>query len=223
MNLKKQLISFLYLALLGISTSSQAATVGYILDQSNTLADNVDYLSVIINDDVEGQLDFWVETLPALGGMAGDNFGIQSFAFNLGELVLPESDRSDIDGLLAESFLLPDGWRVKFNKRMSEAGRFDVRISGTGSTRQDPLHFSVIGLSLDDIYTDFAAHVAGFNLLPVAGECNRDLYGEDGCGDRITGAFFYGNTEFVVPVPAAIWLFGSGLIGLAGFMRRRRI
>lgn len=29
-------------------------------------------------------------------------------------------------------------------------------------------------------------------------------------------------TATVVPVPAAVWLFGSGLIGLAGFARRKR-
>ncbi|MCW9006033.1 MAG: VPLPA-CTERM sorting domain-containing protein [Gammaproteobacteria bacterium] len=27
----------------------------------------------------------------------------------------------------------------------------------------------------------------------------------------------------VVPVPAAVWLFGSGLIGLAGFARRKKV
>jgi len=29
-------------------------------------------------------------------------------------------------------------------------------------------------------------------------------------------------TTTVVPVPAAVWLFGSGLIGLVGFARRKR-
>ena len=31
----------------------------------------------------------------------------------------------------------------------------------------------------------------------------------------------YSMTITAVPVPAAVWLFGSGLIGLAGFMRRK--
>ena len=31
-----------------------------------------------------------------------------------------------------------------------------------------------------------------------------------------------GNVDTFVPVPAAVWLFGSGLVGLAGFARRRR-
>jgi hypothetical protein len=30
------------------------------------------------------------------------------------------------------------------------------------------------------------------------------------------------NTVAVVPVPAAVWLFGSGLVGLAGIARRKR-
>ena len=41
----------------------------------------------------------------------------------------------------------------------------------------------------------------------------------------IDGAFpgFSANFDFVaVPVPAAVWLFGSGLLGLVGVARRRR-
>jgi hypothetical protein len=220
MLIRKSIKSLLWLALLITCTPSLAATVGYILDQSNVLADDVDYLSVIVNDDTDGQLDFWVETLPALGDIAGDNYGIQSFAFNIADFLHPAGESGDIDGLLSDSFILPDGWRVQYNKGMSEAGNFDVRIMGTGDTRLDPLHFSVIGLSLDNIFSDFAAHVAGFDL--VSGDCNPDIHGDDGCGDRISSAFFYGNRESVVPIPAAAWLFGSGLIGLMGVARRRR-
>jgi hypothetical protein len=221
MHIRKYLQSLLWLALLITSTPSLAVTVGYIMGQSNALADDVDYLSVVINDDTDGQLDFWVETLPALSDIAGDNYGIQSFAFNFSDFMHPDGEGDDIDDLLAGSFILPDGWRVQYNKGMSEAGQFDVRIIGSGDTRQDPLHFSVIGLSLDDIFTDFAAHVAGFDL--GLGDCNHDVYGDDGCGDGINSAFFYGNREFVVPVPAAVWLFGSGLLGLMGVARRRKI
>ena len=41
----------------------------------------------------------------------------------------------------------------------------------------------------------------------------------------IDGAFngFNANFDFtVVPVPAAVWLFGSGLLGLVGVARRKK-
>lgn len=43
--------------------------------------------------------------------------------------------------------------------------------------------------------------------------------------DRIIDYFdesIYGPDPYAVPVPAAVWLFGSGLLGLAGFARRRK-
>jgi hypothetical protein len=37
-----------------------------------------------------------------------------------------------------------------------------------------------------------------------------------------TGSFVFAGIETIVPVPAAAWLFGSALIGLAGIGRQRR-
>jgi hypothetical protein len=208
MHIRKYIQSLLCLVLLVTVTPSLATTVTYVMDQSNALTDGVDYLSVTLSDDIDGQLDFWVDSLPVLSDIAGDNYGIQSFAFNY-------------SSLLASDFILSDGWHVQYNKGMSEVGMFDVRIMGAGNSRQDPLHFSVIGLSLDEIVADFAAHVAGFDLS--LGDCSLD----GNCDDGITSAFFFGNREAVppaaIPVPAAAWLFSSGLVGLIGVARRRRI
>jgi len=38
---------------------------------------------------------------------------------------------------------------------------------------------------------------------------------------NLAGAFYTSAPTTVVPVPAAVWLFGSGLLGLAGLARRR--
>ena len=46
----------------------------------------------------------------------------------------------------------------------------------------------------------------------------RNLYGDDGNNDYALAAI----TVSAVPVPAAIWLFGTGLIGLIGFSKRRK-
>jgi len=202
---------------------ANASTVTYILDQSNVLDDNVDYLSVTISDDTEGQLDFRVITLSALSELAGENYGIQSFGLNLLDDLLSGEDQ-----LSSVEFLLPEDWKVQFNKGMSEASKFDVRLSGTGSSRQDPLEFSVTGLDLDDISTNFAAHVAGFEFL--AGECEPGddehvLEGgnEGGCQEVITGAFFYGGRVSEIPLPPAILLLLSGLLGMVGITHRRTV
>jgi len=204
--------------LLGTAMAN-ANTVTYILDQSNVLDDNVDYLSVMISDDTEGQLDFRVTTLSALSDLAGENYGIQSFGLNV---LSGEGQLSSVD------FLLPEDWDVQFNKGMSEAGMFDVRLSGTGSSRQDPLVFSVTGLDLDDISTNFAAHVAGFDFL--AGECEPgdgehvfEGGNEDGCREVISSAFFYGGRVSEIPLPPAIMLLLSGLLGMAGIAHRRTV
>jgi hypothetical protein len=43
-----------------------------------------------------------------------------------------------------------------------------------------------------------------------------------GGGDTLAGSWDAGSFQMTpVPLPGAVWLLGSGLIGLAGFMRRR--
>lgn len=204
MNMKNHISILSAAALLLLVTQARAATVDYILDQANSLADGIDYLAVSISDDTPDQLDFQVETLPVLGSKAGSNYGIQSFAFNFSTLI---ADLSTVE------FLLPEGWRLQYNKGMSEAGRFDVRIMGTGSSRLDPLLFSITAenISLEAVAAGFAAHVAGFMALD----------GHPG----VSSAFIYGDRlvpPAAIPLPAAVWLFGSGLLGLAGVARRRR-
>lgn len=195
-------------ALLLGPTVTSATTVTYILDQSNVLADDVDYLSVMISDNTEGQLDFRVSTLSPLSDQAGNNYGIQSFGLNsLGDLSM---------------FILPDGWRAQYNKNMSEAGKFDVRLAGTGSSRQDPLMFSVVGLTLEDVTPEFAAHVAGFEY--DMGACSNSggaKPGIQGCGETVNSGFFYGGRAKGIPLPPAAILLLSGIFGLAGFARRR--
>ena len=214
----KTILGTLTLAALLIAGRAQASTVQYILDHSNTLEDGIDYLLVTISDDQSGQLDFLVETQAALNEKAGENFGIASFGFNLFEGM----------ELSGDDFLLPEKWKVQFNKGMSEAGKFDVRLLGTGQTRQDPLEFSILGLGIEEILAGFASHVAGFELEPYGreGEHRGEAYehGEYEGNHYASSAFFYGDRLVTseVPVPAALWLFGSGMLLLGRIATRRR-
>jgi hypothetical protein len=261
MNNSKRITTFLVVLLLtSLSVGVRANTLTFVLDESNALPDGVDYLSVTLSDDVEGQLDFWVDTLSPLSGIAGENFGIQKFAFNLspdlysgnqeegdghhgeeapgmsGEHRNDEAHRAEqsldrehglgrvnpLDAILsAEDFILPDGWHVRIGKFGAGGGEFDIRLLGTGNNRQDPLHFSILGLELDDVIAGFSAQVAGFEY--ILGECGGD-HGEgdaEGCR-HISSAYFYGERPVVVPLPATLWLLGSGLLALAGVSRHRK-
>ena len=85
---------------------------------------------------------------------------------------------------------------------------------------QDPLLFSIADLTVDDLIGEFTVLVTG---LPGMEYCEG---GEDGiereCERRGTSAIFYGGEPVVIPVPAAMWLMGSGLLALVGVARRRR-
>jgi len=199
----KTIIGSFLIAVLLVFGRAEAVTVQYVLDQTNQQGDDTTALLVTISDLQAGQLDFQVETQttelmslqetqPAFTGFAGMNNGIFSFGFQLEPGVM----------LTEENFLLPENWKVQFNKAMGPAGKFDVRLLGRGNNLQDPLQFSIVGLTLEDI-------IPGFASLAKA--------------DGNSGGFFSGDELAApVPVPAALWLFGSGVLLLSRIATRRR-
>lgn len=200
--------------------NAQASSVTYYLDQSNVLADNIAYLQVTISDSAtDSDIHFNVQTTSAFSTAPlahGTNFGIQVFGFN-SALTLTSSN---IVGLNT------DMWTFKPNKNLSDFGQFSITESVQGNNRLDPMTFSIRADndSIDsyartysgaaDNTPYFAAHVAGFtsNLT-------------DASGNMVTSAWFAGSDTHLppssVPVPAAAWLLGSGLIGMVGIARRK--
>lgn len=195
----------------------------------------------------DGLINFEVATGAYWVGKEDSGFGIQSFGFNLTGAATGLV-AADVDGSTLPSNW---GATVNLDSLNQDGlGGFDVTINKTGTmspNRQDPLVFS-IDLGLDQSTTDdifdyiansiagangsflFAAHIAGFvdqNLLePDAGaDCSGDAGATEGC-NVLTSAWFGTPEGFppagVVPVPAAVWLFGSGLLGLVGIARRKR-
>lgn len=201
-----------------VLVSSQAAAVSYYLDQSNDLPDGTNYATVQIEELSDQKIQFTVDALsPPFS--PDSNFGIQTFGFNVDDAF------GVSDSVIAASIEVqndPDGkWKVRTGKNHSEFDIFDESASGTGSTRKDPLIFT-IDVAGDTINTYaqsngtawFVAHIAGFQTMScTSGSCTSAWVA--GGGDAST-------PPQAVPVPAAAWLFGSGLLGLAGCARRGR-
>ncbi|MCW8933984.1 MAG: VPLPA-CTERM sorting domain-containing protein [Gammaproteobacteria bacterium] len=201
------------IALLAVSTV-QAASVSYYLDQSNDLLDGTNYLQVTISDSttVLGDIDFSVDVLSeAFSVSPGANFGMQSFSFNFDDTIAVSA--TDIINLN------PATWMISENQNAGGGFfKFDLQLDGTGGSRTELLSFSISGVDGDMVTSYatgsslnpssseyFAAHVAGFDEI-----------------NGVTSAQFAGSSLVVVPVPAALWLFGSGLIALAGFARSKK-
>jgi hypothetical protein len=66
----------------------------------------------------------------------------------------------------------------------------------------------------EDISNDWFEPISWFEISP-----NSNIYDITFSNGSVISI---DATPTVIPVPAAVWLFGSGLIGLAGFIRRRR-
>lgn len=213
---------------------AHAASVSFFLDQSNKLPDGTNYLSVMLTENGTGGVDFLVKTLAPLNDIAGSHFGIQKFGFSFvdgawgGISGLPDhkhgkgNRRGDDFGkheIWDEISGLPKHWSVQNNKRMDGFGKFDIRLAGRGNARTDSLRFTVNGVSLDDFGSLFSAQVAGFEWCKIEDKWHNSCGGKD-C---TTSAYFAGSMSVSqVPIPAAVWLFGSGLLGLIGVARRKR-
>ena len=188
--------------------AANAASVSYYLDQSNDLANDVNYVQVTISDGVAGNIDFTVEVLTDAFPTPLSNFGMQAFFFNYDQaLNVDMANIVDVD---------PASWDIREDKNAGGGfGKFHFEAKGTGSTRTELLTFSISGVegdTVDDYAIGnaddndgmnefFAAHVAG--------------YADSQTGN--TSGKFAGST--LVPIPAAVWLFGSAL-GMMGWMRR---
>jgi len=100
----------------------------------------------------------------------------------------------------------------------------DLSIKTTDGINGGIYNFDKPGSDLNNVVRDIATIVlnisdpASWALSSIENDRLRmQRVGPDGAGSlKIDGA------PAVVPVPAAVWLFGSGLLGLVGIARRKR-
>ena len=245
------------------ASGANAASVTYGLNINNVYTTNPaeTYVAVTIEDGTgahTGDIKFTVDannslfdTTPFIDTEGVDqtfeNFGIQSFGFNIDVA----SDLIFTNLAIVYPDLASPGygnWLTDTDRAQDGYGKFDLVVQDGGSSRQDPLMFWITEVVDDTIDTYalasqntnntnywFAAHVTDFNTgeygwrLTGSGENCND--GDTNCVYQLlTSAYFSGGDGSgggppagVIPVPAAVWLFGSGLLGLVGIARSRKV
>ena len=90
-------------------------------------------------------------------------------------------------------------------------------INNFGSNNGSELDFGYLSGSIEWANGSVMSDLT-LNLSPL-----QDSFTFDGAADGIGNPFVvYGHAVSSVPVPAAVWLFGSGLLGLVGVARRKK-
>ena len=199
----KRLISSL-LCRLFLFAGQQAYANTYFLNQSNTLDDGFNYAQVDVLE-TAGNLNFTVTALEPT------NWKFSNFYLNLGG----STGTITLTGL-------PSGWNADTDQNVSEFGVFsDGLRKGAKGSLQNLLSFTADGtntLSFANLLANdegwiFAAHV----------QCQNKKNNPCSSVDDETSHHIAGPEISPVPIPGAIWLFGTALIGFISMSSRRKV
>ena len=114
------------------------------------------------------------------------------------------------------------------NNDITTGGALSARASGSTETSGPGLYglnasqkYGLIGAPDTSTLGSTAQQLFGFTGSAVAGALTSYILGTATL-DTSGNLTFAANTVSAVPLPAAVWLFGSGLMGLVGVSRRRK-
>jgi len=133
---------------------------------------------------------------------------------------------SSADTLTSLEIFVENTFTGSLNFNFSFSASVDATIAG-GTTANDFAGSAVsvfddLGFDYIDIFTDVS--IDGTDAIPLTGTFGFTLLDAD-VNTVIGFVDSYGQTAATappIPVPAAVWLFGSGLLGLVGVARRKK-
>jgi hypothetical protein len=147
-------------------------------------------------------------TITLLNQPATENRNIEQFGFTGTGL--------DLSTAVFDFTGMTPTWSYGGSATLDGFGNFQdtVQFNGPGGAGDDPLIFTIelAGDTINDYVT-----TGSTGGQPNAGGLFSAKVSSTG-----PGAFIGMGDQYVVPVPAAVWLFGSGLVGLVGIARRKK-
>ena len=217
------------LLILGLSTQAQAALVPLVEVVYDTDRD----LYWLGNANLAATNTFGLSYDTDLGNHPNDPYGS-----NYMEVIRPNGRMSWgaalhwIDAMNAANYLGFNNWRLPTALNADGSGpcgpAFNCNGSEMGHLFYDELggtaHQSILDTTGPNYFTNLQPSVywSGTEYAPVTryayGFGTSDGYQDDGN----KGGEFYAWAVHPVPIPAAVWLFGTGAIGLLAISRRKR-
>ncbi len=158
----------------------------------------------VIGDACAGPLTCWFDS----GGLAFDGDETLGFQMKFGD-----TDFGAAGAVIVQTILLGDGILNNGPGNETATGSIapgGVTVSWAVSEADDGVEFAISGLLSSSEIAPTGISPVDFAVRFTAGSADNQGQEDE--------AFLSGT---VVPVPAAAWLFGSALVGLAGLRRRR--
>ncbi len=177
---------------LGFAAVSNASTINYNLE-SNNLSESGSLASVTLTDN-GSNVDITVTALSPSVQVAGLGFSLNG-----------------LPGSITCSSLPTD-----YSCNASTSYTYTYDGSGKYADQADPSSFDTTTR-----YASFSFTLNGYNTGDFIANPQGNLFATHVYLDTGLTGFAFGGTP-TVPVPAAAWLFASGLLGLVGVARRRR-
>ncbi len=194
-------------------------------------AASVSTVATLTATDVVGGVEFVLdpnEASPGAKGVGGVDSFVKQLQFVYSGSLSGSLTPTNVSGVSIQSVDVGNNANMDAGYK-SDAGYITVDYFDNAPNRANPLDarfnfsqtstFTLAGLSLDDLINVTAS--ANNKPSPTSGIISVAPYECPNCNPN-TSNWVTGPGPSAVPVPAAAWLLGSGLMGLASLAKRRK-